>query len=63
MMLFVRDDISSKLLSIEKDSVETFYVQINPPKIEWLFYCSYNPNKNSIHAHLENLDRSLVMYS
>ena len=60
-MLFIKDDIRSKLLSIEKNSIEVFYV--NPRKIKWLLCGSYNPNKNNIHAHLENVDRSLALYS
>ena len=62
-MLFIRDDIPSKLLSIEKNSIETFYVEVNCQKIKWLFCCIYNPNKNNILAFLENLDRSLALFS
>ena len=62
-MLFVREDIHYKLLSIEKNSIEAFYVEINLRKIKWLLWCSYNPNQNSIHAHLENLDKNLALYS
>ena len=62
-MLLSREYIFSKRLSIEKNSIEAFYMEINPRKIRWLLCCSYNPNKNNIHAHLENLDRSLVLYS
>ena len=62
-MLFVREDIHYKLLSIEKNSIEAFYVEINLRKIKWLLWCSYNPNQNSIHAHLENSDKNLALYS
>ena len=62
-MLLFREGIPSKLLSIEKNPVEAFYVEVNLRKIKWLLGCSYNPNKNDIHAHLENLDRSLALYS
>ena len=62
-MLFIRDDIPSKLLSIEKNSIETFYIEVNCQKIKWLFCCIYNPNKNNILAFLENLDWSLALFS
>ena len=62
-MLFIRDDIPSKLLSIEKNSIETFYVEVNCEKIKWLLCYTYNPNKNNILAFLENVDRSLALFS
>ena len=63
IMLFIREDIPSKLLSIEKSSIEAFYIEVNLRKAKWLLCCSYIPNKNNIHAHLENLDKSLALYS
>ena len=63
IMLFIREDILSKLLPIEKNSVKAFYLEVNLQKIKWLLCCSYNPNENNIHAHIENLDRSLALYS
>ena len=63
IMLFTREDIPAKLLSIRKKSMEAFYIEVNLRKVRWLLYCSYNPNKNNIHAHLENLDRRLALYS
>ena len=62
-MLFIREDIPSKLLSIKKSSIEAFYIEVNLRKVKWLLCCSYNPNKNNIHAHPENLDRSLALNS
>ena len=63
IVLFISEDFPSKLPSIEKNSIETYYVEINRQKIKWLLYCSYNANKNNGHAHLENLDKSLALYS
>ena len=59
IMMFVM----MKLLSIETNSIEAFFVEVNLRKIKWLLSCSYNPNKNNIHANRENLDRSLVFFS
>ena len=63
IMLFIREDIPSKLMSIEKNSIEAFYIEVNLWKIKWLLCCSYNPNKNNIHASQINLDRGLALYS
>ena len=61
IVLFIREDTPSKLLSIEKNSIEAFYIEVNLRKVKSL-NSSCNPNKNNIHAHLENLDRSLALY-
>ena len=62
-MLFVREDIPCKLLSVENHAMEGFYVEINLRKTKWLLCCSYNPNRWKIDFHLENLNRSLALYS
>ena len=62
-MLCVREDIPSKLMGVETSSTEGFYVEINLRKKKWLLCCSYNPNKNNTQFHLENLTKSLALYS
>ena len=43
ILLYIRDDISSKLLSMNKN-IEDFFVEINlRNKKNWLLSCSYNP--------------------
>ena len=37
IMLLIRGDIPSKLLSIEKNSVEAFYIEVNLRKIRTKF--------------------------
>ena len=45
IFLYIREDISSKLLSMNKD-IEGFFVEINlRNKKKWLLSCSYNPTK------------------
>ena len=44
-VLYVREDIQSKLLRVEKSQTESLYVEINLQKIKWLSYCSYNHTK------------------
>ena len=63
IMLFVREDIPCKLLSVENHPMEGFYVEINLRKTKWLLCCSYNANRCKIDFHLENLNRSLALYS
>ena len=63
IMLYVREDIPSKLVGVETSPTEGFYVEINLRKKKWLLCCSYNPNKNNIQFHLENLTKSLALYS
>ena len=62
-MLCVREDIPSKLMGVETSSTEGFYVEINLRKKKWLLCCSYNPNKNNTQFYLENLTKSLALYS
>ena len=63
IMLFVREDIPSKLLSVENFPREAFFVEINLMKKKWLLSCSYNPNRESIENYLETLSKSLALYS
>ena len=63
IMLFVRVDIPCKLLSVENHPMEGFYVEISLRKAKWLLCFSYNPNRCKIDFHLENLSRSLALYS
>ena len=63
LMLFVRDDIPCKLLSLENKPVEGFYVEINLRKTKWLLCCFYNPSRSNIDFHLEHLNRNLALYS
>ena len=63
IMLYVRADISSKLLSRELLPMEVFYVEINLHKKKWSLSSSYNPNKNTIKSHIVMLHKGLAIYS
>ena len=54
-MLFVREDIPSNLLEAEAKPIESFYIELNLRKDEWLQNCFYNPRKNNIGNHLKTL--------
>ena len=59
LMLFVRDNIPSNLLTIEENPIESFYVELNLRNSKWLVNCSYNPHKNSIGNYLDRISESL----
>ena len=59
ILVYVRDDIPSKLLNISYVSSDTecLAIEINLRKTKWLLICSYNPHKNNISNHLMNLSK------
>ena len=63
IMLSVREESSSKLLSVENSPTEAFFVKINLQKKKWLLSCSYNPNIGNIARHLEILRKTLAVHS
>ena len=54
LMLFVRGNIPCKLLSLENNPMEVFYVEINLRKTKWLLCSSYNPSKSNTNFYLEH---------
>ena len=50
-MLFVWEDMPTKLIGSEKPSIEAFFVEMNLRKQKWLISCSYNPNKSILDQH------------
>ena len=64
-MLFVREEIPSKLLCQYKpnSSVENILIEINLPSKKWLLSCSYNPNLTLLNNHIQNISRGLDFYS
>ena len=64
ILLYVRDDIPSRLLTDYKikDNLELFFVEVNIRKKKWLLGCSYNPHKNNISNHLHHLNKGLDVY-
>ena len=63
LMLFVREDIPSKLVEAEAKPVEGFYIELNLRNDKWLLNCSYNPHKNNIGNHLKVLSNFLDSHS
>ena len=61
--LYVREDIPSKLLSIENQPIEGFYIETNLRGKKWLLCGTYNPRRNNIGNHLDSLSKNLALYS
>ena len=61
ILVFIREDIPSKLLNISYNAsdIECLEIEVNLRKVRWLVICSYNPHKNNISNHLENLSKVL----
>ena len=51
IMQYVREDIPSKLLSIENQPIEGSCTEINLRKKEWLLRGTYNPHRKNIDNH------------
>ena len=48
ILLFIKEDIPTKVLSFETSLEERFFIEINLYKKKWLLCCSYNPDSNNI---------------
>ena len=63
ILLYIRKDIPSKLLSIEGDSTEAFFIEVNlHNKDKCLISCSYNPKRASIANHISALSKSTSIW-
>ena len=64
LMLFVRQDIPSKLLpNINPCNIENIFVEMNLRSKKWLISGSYNRNVSHIQNHTVNLSKNLDFYS
>ena len=62
ILLYIREDISSKLLAIE-NTTEAFFASINLQKKKWLISSSYNPNKALITNHMAVLSKAIDIFT
>ena len=59
--LYIKDDMLSKLLSMNKN-IGDFFVEINlRKKKNWLLSCSYNPTKMQISNHFAELSKTTAL--
>ena len=61
ILVYIRQDIPSKYIKklTVNESFEGFFVEINLRSKKWLLGCSYNPHKEKIISHLNNLSTAL----
>ena len=64
-MLFVRDEIPSKILSEYKrnSSAENMFIEVNLRSNKWLLSWSYNPNLPFLNNHIQSISKGLDFYS
>ena len=63
IMLDIRENIPSNLLAINKESIESLYVELNLQNKKYLLNCSYNFHKTMIKNHLATLNIFLDLHS
>ena len=64
IILYIRDNIPSSLVSTESSQVEGFFVEIDlRNKKKWLLCYSYNPTKDLIRQHLYALSKSIDVFT
>ena len=61
IILYVREDIPSKLLksTLNSEKYECLLVEINLRKRKWLIICNYNPHKTSITDYLKYVSKEI----
>ena len=63
ILVYVREDIPSKILSNFTLSTESVIIEINLRRKKWLLCCTYNAHKNLISNHLSEISKALDIYS
>ena len=67
ILFYVREDIPSNLITVDINPginlIESFYVELNLRHNKWLINCSYNPHKSLIGNHLDEVSKTLDLYS
>ena len=58
-MLYVREDIPSKLITVDINQIEKFYVELNLRNNKWLINCSYNPHESLEGNHVDAVSKTL----
>ena len=63
ILLYVREDIPSNLITVDISPIESFYVELNLRNNKWLINCSYNPHKSLIGNYLDAVSKTLDLHS
>ena len=64
-MIFILYGVPSGLLTkqVFADDIESFFIELNFRKVEWLHFGTYHPPSQSDSYHFSNLDKALDFYS
>ena len=65
IMIFIRDDIPSRVLTkhVFPDDIEGVFIEPNFRKAKWLLFGTYHPPTQSDSYYFNNLDKALDLYS
>ena len=65
LLLFVRENLITRLLSRHSfpHDIEILFIEFNLRKKKWLICSCYNPHKNLINYHLQELAKGIQIYS
>ena len=65
ILLFVRENLITRLLSRHSfpHDIEILFIELNLRKKQWLICSCYNPHKNLINYHLQELAKGIQIYS
>ena len=65
IMIFICDGVPRRLLTkhVFADDIESFFIELNFRKVEWLHFGTYPPPSQSDSYHFSDLDKALDFYS
>ena len=63
ILVYVREDIPSKLIPMQSSSIEDFLIELNLRCKKWLLSCSYNSHRSLISEHLSIIGKNLDLLS
>ena len=65
VIIFVREDIPSKILEKHKLSQDTegIFIELNFKKIKWLLFGTYHPPSQNDQYYFEEIDKAIDCYS
>ena len=63
VLVYVREDIPSKLIPMQSSSIESFFIELNLRYKKWLLSCSYNSHRTLISEHLSIIGKDLDLLS
>ena len=63
ILVYVREDIPSKLIPMQNSSIEGLFIELNLRSKKWLSACSYNPHRSLISEHLSITGKNLDLFS